>query len=97
MPKAFAPAMDCTLEVRPAIELKPVVSSQIKAVGYSPELKTLAISFTRGPCNVYCYENVSQETADAFIGSESLGAHFGQHIAMLPSKKFNPDTAPIAA
>ena len=93
MPKAFTPAMDCALDVRPAIELKPVASSQIKAIGYIPKLKTLDISFTRGPGNVYCYEGVSQEKADAFMNAESLGAHFGKHIAMLPSKKYAPDIA----
>lgn len=96
MPKGnFTPAIDCTKEQRPAISLQAVKSSQIAAIGYSPELKTLAVQFTRGGGNVYHYEGVSAEQHQAFVGAESIGSHFGKHIQVLPSKKFAPAALPL--
>lgn len=95
MPKGnFTPAIDCTNEQRPAIDLTPVTSNQIKAVGYDAATKTLAITFTRGPGNVYTYDGIEPEAHEAFINAESLGKHFGEHIQVLPSKKYAPDPAP---
>ena len=91
MPREFTPAIDCTDQTRQAIELQPVTSNQVAAIGYSHETKTLAVKFTRGAGNVYEYPDVEPETACAFFMSDSLGSHFGKHIAKLPSKKFAPD------
>lgn len=97
MPKGtFTPAIDCTNQQRPAIALQPVESSQIKAIGYDAATATLAITFTRGPGNVYLYENVSADTHLAFLSADSLGSYFGQHIQILPSKKYSADPAPEA-
>lgn len=93
MPRAFTPAIDCTHEERPQIDLQPVTSNQVGAIGYCHDRKTLAVSFARGPGNVYHYENVEPEQACAFFMAESLGTHFGQHIAKLPSKKYGPVAA----
>lgn len=95
MPRNFTPAVDCTHEDRKPIELKPVESSQIKAIGYDEDSQTLAVSFTRGPGNVYHYEGVQPDQAKAFMTADSLGSHFGEHIAKLPSKKYRPE--PIQA
>lgn len=64
------------------IQLTPVESSQIHAVGFDPITGTLAIQFKShgGPGGVYHYANWTQEKHDAFLGAESLGKHFGQHI-----------------
>ena len=40
MPRTFTPAVDCTHEDRQPIELKPVESSQIKAIGYDEDSQT---------------------------------------------------------
>lgn len=91
MPRDFTPAIDCTTEDRAPIRLKAVDSSQIKAIGYCEDSQTLAVSFTRGPGNVYHYEGVAPDQAKAFMTADSLGSHFGEHIAKLPSKKYRPE------
>jgi hypothetical protein len=96
MPKGnFTPAIDCTNEQRQPITLHAVKSSQIAAIGYSPETNTLAVQFTRGFGNVYEYPDVTPAQHQAFVTSDSIGAHFGQHIQMLPSKKFKPEPLPL--
>lgn len=69
------------------IVLHPVTSTQIKAIGYSPELKTLAVTFKSGAGAVYHYPNISQAQYDAFRRAKSLGSHFGKHIKSLPFTK----------
>jgi hypothetical protein len=78
---------------RPAIALTPVVSNQVAAVGYDPETQTLAVQFTSGTAT-YCYPNVSPETHAAFIGADSIGKFFGQHIKHRPFEKFAPEPPP---
>jgi len=80
---------------RPPIELKPVESHKLKAVGYDAATKTLAVQFPYGKA-IYHYPNVEPETHAAFIGAESLGRFFGAHIQALPFEKFpaDPETAP---
>ena len=46
-------------------------SSNIKAVGYSPAKRVLAIRF--GSNSTYHYKEVPQEVYDAFLKSESKG------------------------
>lgn len=95
MPRDFTPAIDCTSEERPRILLKPVTSNQVAAIGYDPATKTLAATFTRGQGHIYHYPDVEPEQACAFFMADSLGKHFGQHIAKLPSKKYAPDMSAI--
>jgi hypothetical protein len=92
--KPTVPAIDCIGETRPFIPLQPVTSNQVKAIGFDSDSKTLAVTFTRGPGNVYHYENVSPDLAHQFRTADSIGSFFGEHIAVLPSKKFAPDAAP---
>jgi len=81
----------------PAIELKPVESNQVAAVGHCPVTNTLAVTFTRGGGAIYHYPDVSAEQHAAFIGAESIGTHFGQHIKALPFKKYRaPEAQPAA-
>lgn len=93
MSRAYTPSTDCTDLTRPPIALQPVTSNQIRAVGYDHDSRTLAVSFTRGAQNVYHYPDVEPETACAFFMAESLGRHFGEHIAKLPSLKYGPELA----
>jgi hypothetical protein len=83
---------------RPPIKLEPVESSQVKAIGYDPATKTLAVTFTRGPGAIYHYPNVEPETYASFKEAESIGVFFGAHIKSLPFEKFPPETeAPAEA
>lgn len=66
----------------PVINLTPVESSQIHAIGHDPESNTLAIQFKSkgGPGAVYHYANFPTEKFAAFSGSGSIGSYFGQNI-----------------
>lgn len=55
-------------------------SSQIKAHGYDPLSKTLAIVFTRGDGSPYHYAEVLQDVADGLAKADSAGKYFGAHI-----------------
>lgn len=76
---------------RPPIELVPVQSNQVAAIGYDPATKTLAVTFTRGAGAIYHYPDVEPEAYEAFKGAESIGKHFGQHIKPLPFTKYAPE------
>lgn len=97
MPREFTPATDCTHLERKPIALQPVTSNQIAAVGYCHESRTLAVTFTRTAGYVYEYPDVAPETACAFFMADSLGRHFGQHIAKLPSQKYRFDKHHVEA
>lgn len=59
-------------------ELKPVTSSNIKAIGYDPESKTMAVHF--GGDHVYAYADVPADTHKALVESSSIGSHFHANI-----------------
>jgi hypothetical protein len=65
---------------KPAIpELKPVTSSQIKALGHDPTTSTLFIEFhghSGQSGSIYAYQNVSHELFMEFITAESVGKFF---------------------
>lgn len=94
MPKTYTPPQPYSTEPRPPIELTAVNSSQVKAIGYDPATKTLAVTFTRGPGAIYHYPGVEPETFEAFKAAESIGTFFGQHIKHLPFEKFAPEQEP---
>ena len=82
----------------PAIEMKPVDSSQVATIGHCPVTNTLAVTFTRGTGAIYHYPDVTAEQHAAFVGAESIGTHFGQHIKALPFKKYRaPEVAKAEA
>lgn len=65
------------------IDMQPVDSSQILAVGHDSETNTLAIQFKTykgAPGSVYHYANFTADDFEAFMGAASLGAYFGQNI-----------------
>lgn len=55
-------------------ELVPVVSSNIKAVGYSPDEETLFLQFKQGA--VYAYPGISMGQHQALLDADSIGKHF---------------------
>lgn len=73
------------------IPMKEVESHKIKAVGYDEATRTLAVTFQRGAGAIYHYPDVEPQVYADFIGAESLGAFFGQHLQSLPFKKFRPE------
>ena len=102
-PKKFPEPQAYTDEQRPQIELQAVESSQIKAIGYCAESRTLAVTFNYGAGAIYHYPDVAPETFEAFRQAESVGKFFGQHIKALPFKKYrneayaSDNAAPAAA
>lgn len=63
------------------IKLKPVKSSNLKAVGYHPESQTLRVEFAKGNGS-YDYTGVPAEEHEALIASGSPGNHFHGRIKM---------------
>lgn len=88
MPKQYVEPQPFAEDECPAIPLTPVESNQVGAIGYDPETKTLAVVFSRGIGSIYHYPNVEAETHAAFVGAESIGKYFGEHIKSLPFKKY---------
>ncbi|MDD2657982.1 MAG: KTSC domain-containing protein [Candidatus Pacebacteria bacterium] len=93
-PRTYTAPQDYSKDPRPAIALTPVKSNQVKAVGYDADTLTLAVTFTRGAGAIYHYPNVTPEAHAAFVGAESIGKYFGQHIQPLPFFKYAPDPVP---
>lgn len=65
------------------IQLTPVESSQIAAIGYDPASETLAIQFKGkgdAPGSVYHYAYFTAEDWAALHAAESVGSHFYRHI-----------------
>jgi len=87
MAKTFTPAAYSD-EPYTHIELAPVTSNQVKAIGYDPDTQTLAVCFARGAGAIYHYPDVAPETHAAFVAADSIGTFFGMHIKPLPFKKF---------
>jgi len=94
MPKTFAEPQPYSEEPYVAIPMTPVESNQVAAIGYDAAKKTLAVTFTRGNGAIYHYPNVEAKVHAEFVGAESIGKYFGQHIKPLPFIKFR---APVEA
>lgn len=95
MPKQHQAAQSFESDARPPIALTPVESKQVHSVGYDKDTATLAVTFRRwdgrAPDAVYHYPDVSPVMHAEFIGAESVGKYFGEHIRALPFKKFRAD------
>ena len=85
--KTIAPT-DTQEEQYTPIPMAPVTSNQVASIGHCPITNTLAVAFTRGNGHIYHYPGVTAESHAKFVGAESIGKHFGQHIKALPFKKF---------
>lgn len=73
------------------IALTPVKSSNIRAVGYDPATRTLAVEF---PNSVYHYADVPPNVHDELRAAESVGRYFAsnvkgkfEHSKVVPEKK----------
>jgi hypothetical protein len=70
----------------PEIELKPVKSSNIEAVGYDEETEELRIEFKGG--GIYAYDSVPQFEYRDLLDAKSIGGHFHKKIKdKFPTRK----------
>ncbi|QHJ00077.1 KTSC domain-containing protein [Xylophilus rhododendri] len=93
MRKTFPVAQPFSESEPLAINRQAVESNQVAEIGYDPETKTLAVTFTRGQA-LYQYPDVEPEKHAEFMAAESKGVFFGAHIKHLPFKKFKlPEVA----
>lgn len=84
--------MDDNAQPSPEIDMIPVESSQIAAIGHDPETNTLAIQFpvkerylpAKG--SLYHYDNFTAEDFAAFLAAPSKGSHFIRTIKANPTK-----------
>lgn len=60
------------------VELSPVDSSNIEAVGFDPDAGELHVRFKGG--KTYCYSGRTQAEHDALVQADSIGAHFHKHL-----------------
>lgn len=60
------------------IELKPVTSSNVEAVGFCSERKCVDVKFKSG--GIYRYPDCTQELYDQLCGAESVGKFVNQHL-----------------
>ncbi len=60
------------------VEMKPVKSSNIAAIGYDAPSKTMHVQFSSGAS--YAYDGVEPDIHAAFAGADSVGSHFAKHI-----------------
>jgi len=58
--------------------MKSVKSSQVKAVGFDPATKTMAVEFHGG--GIYHYSGVTPEQHTKMLASKSIGGHLHAHI-----------------
>lgn len=60
-----------------AIEMLPVQSSNIRAIGYDESTKTLAVQFANG---IYHYAGIDPELFQSLTAADSKGKFFQQNI-----------------
>ena len=60
------------------MEMKPVQSSNIDAVGYDPDTREMRIQF-KGT-GTYAFRGISAEQHRALVNAQSVGGHFAAHI-----------------
>ena len=72
------------------VDMKPVDSSNVAAVGYEPDSNVLHVQFKNG--GRYRYQGVSPAHHEDLIGAKSVGSHFYNHIAgKFSGAKYQPD------
>lgn len=60
------------------IKMQSVSSSNLTAVGYDEESKTLRVTFRSGP--TYEYKGVPKRTYEELMSADSLGSYFHSNI-----------------
>lgn len=76
------------------VDMKPVESSNIRAIGHDPEFSLLVVEFKSG--DFYEYSGVSADQFEALLKAESVGKHLNQHIKnKFAAKKLEPENAQV--
>ncbi|WP_341702605.1 KTSC domain-containing protein [Ferrovibrio sp.] len=60
------------------MKMQPIKSSNLKAVGYDAESKTLRVEFGSG--GAFDYAGIDQKMFDKFLKADSQGKFFHAHI-----------------
>lgn len=60
------------------MELKPVLSSNLQAVGHDAEKQELLVEFKGG--GLYAYDGVPSELYEELIKAKSIGSYFSKEI-----------------
>lgn len=60
------------------IALQPVISGNLKAVGYDAATETLDVQFASG--RTYRYSDVPAKVHEELIGAESIGSYFARNV-----------------
>lgn len=60
------------------MELTPVTSSSIRAIGHDPSTNTLAVQFVSG--RTYHYHGVTSDEHAALMAAPSIGKHHNAHV-----------------
>jgi hypothetical protein len=68
------------------MELTPVVSSNIAAVGYDNIQNILHVQF-KGKDTVYAYQGVPVEVYESMMASESIGSFYARNIKKVYSNE----------
>lgn len=77
------------------VQMQPVKSSNIAAVGYDPDGQTLHVAFNTG--STYTHSDVTPEMHAAFISASSVGSHYHQHFRgnkAHPASKLERESSP---
>lgn len=60
------------------MNLVPVTSSNVQAIGYDPASRMLLVQFKGGA--TYSHQDVSPQDHAALLGAKSIGSHYHQHF-----------------
>lgn len=60
------------------MQMKPINSSNISAIGHNPYTNTMRVQFANG--NTYAYHDVPRDVHEALVNADSVGSHFSQNI-----------------
>ena len=64
------------------MEMRPVDSSNIKAVGYDPSTRVMRVEFHHG--GSYEHRDVGPAEHEALISASSVGSHYHRHFRSAP-------------
>ena len=68
-----------------SVEMKPVVSSNVEAVGYDSYACELHVRF-KGNKATYVYPGVLRSDYNALMAAQSIGSHFIKHVKNVVDK-----------
>ena len=60
------------------MEMRPVDSSNIKAIGYDPATRVMRVEFHHG--GSYEHRDVTSEEHEALMSASSKGSHYHRHF-----------------